>query len=57
MFPVGGMTKNIVKEIANSAGLSKISQKKESTGICFVGKRHFQDFIADVINILLFTFL
>ncbi|XP_065567970.1 mitochondrial tRNA-specific 2-thiouridylase 1-like isoform X2 [Artemia franciscana] len=49
MFPVGGMTKNIVKEIANSAGLSKISQKKESTGICFVGKRHFQDFIADYI--------
>ncbi|XP_065567397.1 tRNA-specific 2-thiouridylase MnmA-like isoform X4 [Artemia franciscana] len=49
MFPVGGMTKNIVKEIANSAGLSKISQKKESTGICFVGKRHFQDFIAHYI--------
>lgn len=34
--------------IAKEAGLHKIAEKKESMGICFVGKREFQDFISEV---------
>lgn len=38
MFPLGNYLKNHVKTIAKEAGLHKIAQKKESMGICFVGK-------------------
>lgn len=48
MFPLGNYLKNHVKMIAKEAGLHKIAQKKESMGICFVGKREFQDFISEV---------
>lgn len=48
MFPLGNYLKNHVKTIAKEAGLHKIAQKKESMGICFVGKREFQDFISEV---------
>lgn len=47
MFPLGNYLKNHVKMIAKEAGLHKIAQKKESMGICFVGKREFQDFISE----------
>lgn len=47
IFPVGGITKDVVKQIARDAGLEKIAQRKESMGICFIGKRHFHDFIED----------
>lgn len=48
MFPLGGYLKKDVKQIAQEAGLDKVVSKKESTGICFVGKRNFQDFISEV---------
>lgn len=48
MFPLGGYLKKDVKQIAREAGLDKVVSKKESTGICFVGKRNFQDFISEV---------
>ncbi|KAJ3340720.1 hypothetical protein HDU93_006390 [Gonapodya sp. JEL0774] len=38
MFPVGALSKSRVKEIAREIGLSTAS-KKESMGICFVGKK------------------
>ena len=49
MFPLGNLTKDIVKKIAKSIGLEKIANKKESMGICFVGKRKngFQDFLKE----------
>lgn len=50
MFPLGNYLKNHVKTIAKEAGLHKIAQKKESMGICFVGKREFQDFISEYID-------
>jgi len=48
MFPLGNYLKNHVKMMAIQAGLCQIARKKESMGICFVGKREFQDFISEV---------
>ncbi|GFQ73440.1 mitochondrial tRNA-specific 2-thiouridylase 1, partial [Trichonephila clavata] len=50
IFPVGEMTKDIVKKIAAAAGLDRIVKKRESVGICFIGRRNFQDFIDDYIE-------
>lgn len=49
MFPLGYLLKADVKRIASDAGLATIAQKKESMGICFVGKRPFKDFMAEYI--------
>lgn len=50
MFPIGGMMKSEVRRIAAEVGLESYAKKKESMGICFVGKRSFQDFIKDYID-------
>lgn len=44
MFPVGHLTKAQVREIAADAGLVT-SAKKDSTGVCFIGERHFKPFL------------
>lgn len=44
MFPVGRMTKQQVRQAAREAGLS-VSEKKDSTGICFIGERDFKAFL------------
>lgn len=44
LFPVGGLTKAQVREIARQAGLP-VSEKKDSTGVCFIGERHFKQFL------------
>lgn len=44
LFPVGGMTKQEVRQIALEAGLP-VSQKKDSTGVCFIGERNFKAFL------------
>ncbi len=44
LFPLGGMVKSEVKEIAKRAGLDT-AYKKESTGICFIGERNFKNFL------------
>jgi len=44
MFPVGGMTKAEIREAARRAGL-KTSEKKDSTGVCFIGERKFRQFL------------
>ena len=49
MFPLGNLTKQKVREIARSIGLDKLIQKRESMGICFIGKRNFHDFIQEYI--------
>jgi tRNA-specific 2-thiouridylase len=45
MFPVGDMQKSEVRQTAASLGL-KVAQKKDSTGICFIGERKFREFLA-----------
>ena len=49
MFPLGHLTKDVVKKIAKTIGFERIANKKESMGICFVGKRRsgFQEFLKD----------
>ncbi|RST73912.1 tRNA 2-thiouridine(34) synthase MnmA [Siminovitchia acidinfaciens] len=45
MFPIGGIDKKRVREIAKEAGLAT-AQKKDSTGICFIGERNFKEFLS-----------
>ena len=44
LFPIGNMMKPEVRRIASELGLVT-SEKKDSTGICFIGERKFKDFL------------
>ena len=44
LFPLGEMNKAEVRETARRAGIT-IWDKKDSTGICFIGERRFADFL------------
>ena len=48
LFPVGGLEKSEVREIARQHGLAT-ADKKDSTGICFIGERHFRTFLSQYI--------
>ncbi len=45
LFPVGGLLKAQVRQIAREAGLPNHA-KRDSTGICFIGERPFRAFLA-----------
>ena len=45
VFPVGHMTKADVRRIAAEKGLP-VSNKKDSTGVCFIGERKFKQFLS-----------
>lgn len=45
LFPIGGMSKRAVRAAAREAGLPTYD-KKDSTGICFIGERPFREFLA-----------
>ncbi|MBO0437392.1 tRNA 2-thiouridine(34) synthase MnmA [Vagococcus fluvialis] len=44
MFPLGHMEKSEVREIAKKAKLAT-AQKKDSTGVCFIGEKNFKEFL------------
>lgn len=50
MFPLGNTLKCDVKIMASDAGLTQIAKKRESAGICFVGKRNLYEFISEYIE-------
>src|SRR5436190_15448805 len=45
VFPIGEMTKREVRRLAREKGIPTCD-KKDSTGICFIGERPFRDFLA-----------
>ena len=45
VFPLGDIQKGEVRKIARDAGLA-VHDKKDSTGICFIGERPFREFLA-----------
>ena len=44
MFPIGGMMKSEVRDIAHAAHLPS-ADRKDSQGICFLGKINYNDFL------------
>ncbi|MDQ7983287.1 MAG: tRNA 2-thiouridine(34) synthase MnmA [Spiroplasma sp.] len=44
IFPIGNLTKPEVRKIAKALNLS-VANKKDSTGICFIGERNFKNFL------------
>lgn len=48
LFPIGHLLKSEVREIARSHGIPT-AEKKDSTGICFIGERNFRKFLAQYI--------
>jgi len=50
IIPLGEMKKSQVRELAGSAGLVT-HDKKDSTGICFIGERPFREFLSRYIPV------
>ena len=46
LFPLEDIDKTKVREIAHKLGLSN-ADKKDSTGICFIGERNFKNFLKE----------
>ncbi len=45
LFPLGDLRKAQVRDMAHAAGLP-VFDKPDSTGICFIGERPFQEFLS-----------
>ena len=48
LFPVGNLTKPEVRALAERYGLAT-AEKKDSTGVCFIGERNFRRFLSQYI--------
>ena len=44
LFPIGDLEKQEVRRIANEFNLA-VANKKDSTGVCFIGERNFKEFL------------
>ena len=49
LFPLGEISKPQVRQIADELGLVT-HNKKDSTGICFIGERRFKDFLSEYLK-------
>ncbi len=49
LFPLGRLAKNEVRELAHTNGLH-VYDKKDSTGICFIGERRFSELLERYIS-------
>lgn len=47
LFPLGEITKPQVRELAHELDLSSVMDKKDSTGVCFIGERNFREFLSN----------
>lgn len=45
LFPLGDVLKSEVREMAHALGLDSVMDKKDSTGVCFIGERNFREFL------------
>jgi tRNA-specific 2-thiouridylase len=48
VFPLGDRNKTEIRELARRAGLG-VADKRDSTGICFIGERPFSEFLSGFI--------
>ncbi|MGP1413994.1 MAG: tRNA 2-thiouridine(34) synthase MnmA [Bacillales bacterium] len=49
LFPLGDLTKEEVRAIAKELNLDSVMNKKDSTGVCFIGERRFKEFLKNYI--------
>lgn len=49
LFPLGDIDKVEVRRIAHELGLESVMDKKDSTGVCFIGERNFREFLKNYI--------
>ena len=56
LFPIGDLEKSHVRELAEKYNLPN-ARKKDSQGICFIGKINVQDFLRDNIKPVSYTHL
>ena len=49
LFPIGDLTKSEVRKIAEENNIP-VAHKKDSTGICNIGERHYQEFISNYLK-------
>ncbi len=45
LFPLGDIAKSEVRKIAHELDLESVMDKKDSTGVCFIGERNFKEFL------------
>ena len=49
LFPLGDISKEEVRRIAHELKLESVMDKKDSTGVCFIGERNFREFLKNYI--------
>lgn len=49
LFPLGDIKKEEVRKIAHELNLDSVMDKKDSTGVCFIGERNFKEFLKNYI--------